>query len=66
MTVVLCDICRRELQPRTTYTWVSKGGLVALHDGQPIRLEFGGRQVDDCCTACAERCVARVFVRTKG
>lgn len=68
MTAILCDLCRRELAPRTTYSWVSAGGVVVLvgrDDGTayPARLQCAGRDVNEVCTACVEKCMARTWVK---
>jgi hypothetical protein len=66
MIVVLCDICRRELEPRGKgqYDWLSKGGVVVLVDGTPARLVYKGRDVDEVCTSCVGRCMARTTMRS--
>lgn len=70
MVVVCCDICRRELEPRTKghYDWFSKGGVVVLVGepgcAQPARLSYQGRDVNEACAACAPKCMARTWVKT--
>lgn len=69
MMVVLCDLCGRRLEPRGKhdYGWVSKGGVIVIVDDgkttRPARLVYEGRDVNECCTACAEKVYAKVWLR---
>lgn len=67
MIVVLCDICRCELSPRTDgYKWFSNGGVITIIDQRPARLIYQGREIKDCCSWCIEKCYARVWTNCKG
>jgi hypothetical protein len=67
VTAILCDICRTELQPRARggYDWFSKGGVVVLVGNTPARLQYDGKDVQECCTACAAKCVARAWITVR-
>jgi hypothetical protein len=69
MTAILCDICRKELEPRGDghYGWFSKGGVVVLvgtpERARPARLQHDGKDVNECCSECVSKTYARAWVR---
>ena len=65
MVVIVCDVCRREVAPRSpeSYGWFSRGGAVVLVDGSPARLECDGKEVRECCNQCLAKCYARARAR---
>jgi ribosomal protein L2 len=68
MLVIQCDLCRKELTPREkgNYDWFSKGGMVVLvgREGHrvPSRLQHEGKDVNEVCSACVGKCVARAWI----
>lgn len=57
MTVIHCDLCYKELNPRDkcNYSWFAKGGLVALYNERVHHLYYGDRRLQECCPDCASK-----------
>lgn len=61
MTVIQCDLCRKELEPSGVVVAATSNGR-----DRPARLHHDGKDVRDVCPRCADKCHARVWVDAGG